>query len=345
MSSRSDHSPGLERSSFLVSAKGVSRGRGRCCPCHCVQVCGRRPEKLADLSKVMVLVGSREGQEGAFAEGLFLADTAVTFEGFLKHNAISAQCLRCLFLGHGTCFWVLEGSHSLVREQGPLGKCVGRASGPGRQGGLPGGGDLSGGEAYTGFEGGGAKDFQAEQTACLPAGVSVVTWQVVGRSVGALRCIVMEGGGQPGPLNLSWEHGVAWRRGGPGQALGGVARGGLPGPPGGSRLIQTWNSCPISPGPWILSPPQTPDPCPGLAPALAWPPACWVSALMRREGPVVTGARGGCWPLTPHPLRWVLPAVLVPGRGLAAALRTLPMFHDEDHARALGLPEDTLVLP
>ncbi|XP_053745871.1 60 kDa lysophospholipase isoform X2 [Panthera pardus] len=37
--------------------------------------------------------------------------------------------------------------------------------------------------------------------------------------------------------------------------------------------------------------------------------------------------------------------VLVPGRGLAAALRTLPMFHDEDHARALGLPEDTLVLP
>ncbi|KAF0875305.1 TDRD9 helicase, partial [Crocuta crocuta] len=37
--------------------------------------------------------------------------------------------------------------------------------------------------------------------------------------------------------------------------------------------------------------------------------------------------------------------VLVPGRGLAAVLRTLPMFHDEDHARALGLPEDTLVLP
>lgn len=40
-----------------------------------------------------------------------------------------------------------------------------------------------------------------------------------------------------------------------------------------------------------------------------------------------------------------LPAVLVPGRGLAAVLRTLPMFHDEEHARACGLPEDTLVLP
>uniref|UniRef100_A0A2K6EPW2 asparaginase n=1 Tax=Propithecus coquereli TaxID=379532 RepID=A0A2K6EPW2_PROCO len=37
--------------------------------------------------------------------------------------------------------------------------------------------------------------------------------------------------------------------------------------------------------------------------------------------------------------------VLVPGRGLAAILRTLPMFHDEEHAWACGLPEDTLVLP
>ncbi|XP_053784973.1 60 kDa lysophospholipase isoform X3 [Desmodus rotundus] len=37
--------------------------------------------------------------------------------------------------------------------------------------------------------------------------------------------------------------------------------------------------------------------------------------------------------------------VLVPGKGLAAVLRTLPMFHDEEHARARGLPEDTLVLP
>ncbi|XP_066883762.1 60 kDa lysophospholipase isoform X6 [Kogia breviceps] len=37
--------------------------------------------------------------------------------------------------------------------------------------------------------------------------------------------------------------------------------------------------------------------------------------------------------------------VLVPGKGLAAVLRTLPMFHDEAHARACGLPEDTLVLP
>ncbi|XP_035870126.1 60 kDa lysophospholipase isoform X2 [Phyllostomus discolor] len=37
--------------------------------------------------------------------------------------------------------------------------------------------------------------------------------------------------------------------------------------------------------------------------------------------------------------------VLVPGQGLAAVLQTLPMFHDEEHARARGLPEDTLVLP
>ncbi|XP_068403162.1 60 kDa lysophospholipase isoform X1 [Eschrichtius robustus] len=37
--------------------------------------------------------------------------------------------------------------------------------------------------------------------------------------------------------------------------------------------------------------------------------------------------------------------VLVPGRGLAAVLRTLPMLHDEGHARTCELPEDTLVLP
>uniref|UniRef100_G1S2L6 asparaginase n=1 Tax=Nomascus leucogenys TaxID=61853 RepID=G1S2L6_NOMLE len=37
--------------------------------------------------------------------------------------------------------------------------------------------------------------------------------------------------------------------------------------------------------------------------------------------------------------------VLVPGTGLAAILRTLPMFHDEEHARTRGLSEDTLVLP
>ncbi|XP_028620389.1 60 kDa lysophospholipase [Grammomys surdaster] len=37
--------------------------------------------------------------------------------------------------------------------------------------------------------------------------------------------------------------------------------------------------------------------------------------------------------------------VLVPGRGLAAVLRTLYMFHDEEYARAHSLPEDTLVLP
>nr|XP_042117166.1 60 kDa lysophospholipase isoform X2 [Peromyscus maniculatus bairdii] len=37
--------------------------------------------------------------------------------------------------------------------------------------------------------------------------------------------------------------------------------------------------------------------------------------------------------------------VLLPGRGLAAVLRMLPMFHDEGYARAHHLPEDTLVLP
>lgn len=49
--------------------------------------------------------------------------------------------------------------------------------------------------------------------------------------------------------------------------------------------------------------------------------------------------------LEPTPAPWTLPAVLVPGRGLAAALRTLHMFHDEEYAQAHSLPEDTLVLP
>ncbi|XP_060037069.1 60 kDa lysophospholipase isoform X2 [Erinaceus europaeus] len=37
--------------------------------------------------------------------------------------------------------------------------------------------------------------------------------------------------------------------------------------------------------------------------------------------------------------------VLVPGKGLEAALRSLPTFHDAQQAQALGLPEDTLLLP
>ncbi|XP_074182912.1 60 kDa lysophospholipase isoform X2 [Rhinolophus sinicus] len=37
--------------------------------------------------------------------------------------------------------------------------------------------------------------------------------------------------------------------------------------------------------------------------------------------------------------------VLVPGRDLANVLRTLPMFHDKEHAQACGLPENMLVLP
>lgn len=56
------------------------------------------------------------------------------------------------------------------------------------------------------------------------------------------------------------------------------------------------------------------------------------------------GTGGGYRPLTPPPCP-TPPAVLVPGKGLAAVLRTLPMFHDEGHAQACGLPEDTLVLP
>ncbi|XP_012872185.1 PREDICTED: 60 kDa lysophospholipase [Dipodomys ordii] len=37
--------------------------------------------------------------------------------------------------------------------------------------------------------------------------------------------------------------------------------------------------------------------------------------------------------------------VLVPGKGLAAALRMLPMFHDKAYARDHSLPPDTLALP
>lgn len=95
-------------------------------------------------------------------------------------------------------------------------------------------------------------------------------------------------------------------------------------------------------GPWILCPLLRPK---SLTPALAWPPACWVNSLMRGVG---SGYRSWRCLLAPDPalpLPWTLPTVLVPGRGLAAVLRTLPMFHDEDHAWALGLPEDTLVLP
>lgn len=60
------------------------------------------------------------------------------------------------------------------------------------------------------------------------------------------------------------------------------------------------------------------------------------------------GCRSRQWLLAPDPTlppTWILPTVLVPGSGLAAVLRTLPMFHDEEHARACGLPENTLVLP
>lgn len=55
---------------------------------------------------------------------------------------------------------------------------------------------------------------------------------------------------------------------------------------------------------------------------------------------------GGPWRWLPAPdPPPALPTVLVPGRDLATVLRTLPMFHDEEHARARGFPEDTLVLP
>lgn len=67
---------------------------------------------------------------------------------------------------------------------------------------------------------------------------------------------------------------------------------------------------------------------------------------------------GGKWPSEgPGPSSWgswhwlqlptppSLPAVLVPGKDLANVLRTLPMFHDKEHAQACGLPENMLVLP
>jgi hypothetical protein len=74
-------------------------------------------------------------------------------------------------------------------------------------------------------------------------------------------------------------------------------------------------------------------------PTQVLPPASAQVLEPRRE-------RRGLWlqALTSHSA-WTLLAVLVPGRGLAAVLKTLPMFHDEAYARACGLPEDTLMLP
>nr|XP_021482700.1 60 kDa lysophospholipase isoform X1 [Meriones unguiculatus] len=70
---------------------------------------------------------------------------------------------------------------------------------------------------------------------------------------------------------------------------------------------------------------------------------------MRSEGGAgLQAASGGAAGPSPHldaPRRQLHVLVLVPGRGLAAVLRTLHMFHDEEYARAHRLPEDTLVLP
>lgn len=60
------------------------------CPGAQQQARGRCPEKLADLSKVMVLVASRVEQKartsmpGSLCQGLFLGNTPVTFQGFPK---------------------------------------------------------------------------------------------------------------------------------------------------------------------------------------------------------------------------------------------------------------------
>lgn len=64
---------------LLVSDKNVSQGGAQ----HS-QACGRRPAKLADLSKVTVLVGSRLEQKvrtwkpESLCQGLFLGNTPVT---------------------------------------------------------------------------------------------------------------------------------------------------------------------------------------------------------------------------------------------------------------------------
>ncbi|TKC42525.1 hypothetical protein EI555_012757, partial [Monodon monoceros] len=71
-------------------------------------------------------------------------------------------------------------------------------------------------------------------------------------------------------------------------------------------------------------------------------PVPWLTGMARAAGPerrllaIYTGGTIGMRSER---------GVLVPGKGLAAVLRTLPMFHDEGHAQACGLPEDTLVLP
>lgn len=76
---------------------------------------------------------------------------------------LQAEGLGCIVEG---CTQSSEGAKA-------AGEYRGRAAGPGHQGGLPGGGDLSWGEAPAGFEGQRAKDLEAEPTVCLQAGVSV----------------------------------------------------------------------------------------------------------------------------------------------------------------------------
>lgn len=230
--------------------------------------------------------------------------------------------------------WAVEGSHSLVREQGPPGSAQ-----EGHQG-LDIKEDFL--EVVTQA---GAKHIptglKEGQRTCLPAGVSV---GCSGRWWGKCGCLALSCDERgvpawaPEPQLGAWGH---LETGELGQALGGVAR--APGAPQEEAFSASHGTAaPSHQGPGFCPPPppQIPDPCPGLARSV-------LGKYPDGEGGA-SGYRSWWCLLAPDPtlpLPWILPAVLVPGRGLAAVLRTLPMFHDEDHARALGLPEDTLVLP
>ncbi|XP_012579815.1 PREDICTED: 60 kDa lysophospholipase [Condylura cristata] len=115
----------------------------------------------------------------------------------------------------------------------------------------------------------------------------------------------------PGPLVLCWRVGAESR------AIGPLVNILYPRPPAGGGWCRA--------GPRPRSPSTGEGQGQGCPPSVLWSP----DQSLEKETPKSEA----------------LKMVLVPGKGLAAVLRTLPMFHDQEHARARGLPEDTLVLP